>query len=132
MADIGSIVEGKVVKLLKYGIIVELPEGESGLVHISEIDNNFIQDVGDYFRENDQVEVKVIGIDDKGRLQLSVRQAQPDFQEMSRSSSRRRHQSHEEIAAFEDKLSGFLKQSNERLIDLKRNIEAKRGGGRRR
>jgi S1 RNA binding domain protein len=131
MAEIGSIIEGKVVKLLKYGVIVELPEGESGLVHISEIDNNFIQDVSDYFRENDQVEVKVIGIDDKGRLQLSVRQAQPDYVEMSRPPSRRRHRSREELDAFEDKLSGFMKQSSERLLDLKRNIEAKRGGRRR-
>ena len=130
MADIGTVVEGKIVKLLKYGVIVELPEGESGLVHISEIDNNFIQDVSDYFRENDQVEVKVIGVDDKGRMQLSVRQAQPDYQEMSRP-SRRRHQSAEESAVFEDKLSGFMKKSSERLLDLKRNIESKRGGRRR-
>lgn len=130
MADIGSIIEGRVVKLLKYGVIVELPEGESGLVHISEIDNNFIQDVADYFREGDQVEVKVIGIDDKGRLQLSVRQAQPDFQEYSRP-QRRRHQSPEDIAAFEDRLSQFMKKSGERLLDVKRNIESKRGGKRR-
>ncbi|NCO38032.1 MAG: RNA-binding protein S1 [Armatimonadetes bacterium CG_4_10_14_3_um_filter_66_18] len=130
MADIGSIVEGKIVKLLKYGVIVELPEGESGLVHISEIDNNFIQDVADYFREGDQVEVKVIGIDDKGRLQLSVRQAQPDFQEMTRP-TRRRFQSQDEMVEFEDKVSGFMKRSGERLLDLKRNLESKRGGKRR-
>jgi len=130
MADIGSIVEGKIVKLLPYGVIAELPEGESGLVHISEIDNSFIQDVADYFREGDQVEVKVIGIDDKGRLQLSVRQAQPDFQEMTRP-SRRRYRSAEDQEAFEDKLSKFMKRSNERLLDVKRNLESKRGGKKR-
>lgn len=121
-ADPGSIVEGTVVKITTYGAFVELPDGKSGLVHISEIADIYVKDVKDYLKEQEKVRVKVLGLNERGKLDLSVKQALSPEERQSRVRSR---------ASFEDKLKAFMKESEERLLDLKRNTEAKRGGRRR-
>ncbi|OIO92847.1 MAG: hypothetical protein AUJ92_13375 [Armatimonadetes bacterium CG2_30_59_28] len=137
--EVGIISEGTVVKLLPYGVLVRLSDGETGLVHISEIDDSYVRDVADYFQLDDTVSVKILGVNDKGKIELSVRQAggraaitrsterRPSDQEEPEPVERRRdtHQS------FDEKMSQFMKQSGERLLDLRRNIEAKRGGKKR-
>lgn len=132
--EVGSIVEGTVVKLLPYGVLVRLPDGVTGLVHISEIDDRYVRDVNEYFQVNDSVSVKVLNIGDRGRYELSVRQARSRDEKAAdeRPVERppRRHISPEERESFESKLSDFMRHSNERLLDLKRNIESKRGGKR--
>ena len=129
----GDVVEGKVAKLVKFGIIVQLPEGRSGLVHISEIADAYVQDVADYFEEGDGVKVKILGTDERGRLQLSAKQAEarepirPVAPSPGRGSSQGRLSE-----SFEDRLSAFMKHSDKRLVDLKRNQDAKRKRRRRR
>jgi len=109
-------VEGKVVKLLRFGAIVELANGESGLVHISEIAPEFVAAVEDYLREGDEVRVKVLGMKEEGRYDLSIKQAEhPDAQRQSRRPARRPIS-----AAFERRLSEFMKSSNQRQSDLNR------------
>ena len=71
----GTIVEGTVVKITNYGAFVELPDGKSGLVHISEIADTYVKDVKDYLKEHDKVKVKILGLNEKGKLDLSVKQA---------------------------------------------------------
>ena len=121
--DIGTIVEGKVVKITNYGAFVELGDGKSGLVHISEIADVYVKDVRDYLKEQETVRVKVLGLNDRGKLDLSVKQAL---------SPEERHARVREKKTFEEKLKAFMKESEERLLDLKRNTEAKRGGGKKR
>ncbi len=121
-AEPGSIVEGTVVKITTYGAFVELPDGKSGLVHISEIADIYVKDVKDYLKEQDKIRVKVLGLNEKGKLDLSVKQALSPEERQTRGRSR---------SSFEDKLKAFMKESEERLLDLKRNTEAKRGGRRR-
>ena len=75
--EIGMIYEGTVVKLLKYGAIVRLPDGTSGLVHISEIADSFVHDVSDFLREGDVVKVKVTAEREGGRFEMSAKQAEP-------------------------------------------------------
>jgi S1 RNA binding domain protein len=118
----GTIVEGTVVKITHYGAFVELPDGKSGLVHISEIADTYVKDVKDYLKEQEKVRVKVLGLNEKGKLDLSVKQALSPEERVARSRAR---------TSFEDKLKAFMKESEERLLDLKRNTEAKRGGRRR-
>ncbi|HET8679527.1 MAG TPA: S1 RNA-binding domain-containing protein [bacterium] len=120
-ADPGSIVEGTVVKITTYGAFVELPDGKSGLVHISEIADTYVKDVKDYLKEQERVRVKILGLNDRGKLDLSVKQALSPEERQARVRAR---------ASFEDKLKAFMKESEERLLDLKRNTEAKRGGRR--
>jgi transcriptional accessory protein Tex/SPT6 len=73
--EVGQIVPGTVVRLLQYGVLVRLDDGTTGLVHISEIDQNYVRDVGDYFQVNDPVSVKVLATGDRGKVELSVKQA---------------------------------------------------------
>lgn len=118
---VGSIVEGRVTGITKFGAFVELPGGVTGLVHISEVADAYVKDVKDYLKEQDQVQVKVINIDEKGKIGLSIKQARPDYE----ARPPRRNRSDE---SFEDKLSKFLRDSDEKLSDLRRHTEAKRGG----
>ena len=73
--EIGSILEGKVSGTTKFGAFVMLPEGRSGLVHISEIAYTYVNDVKDHLQEGQEVKVKVIGVDDAGRINLSIKKA---------------------------------------------------------
>ncbi|MDR7506468.1 MAG: S1 RNA-binding domain-containing protein, partial [Armatimonadota bacterium] len=70
--DVGSIVEGTVVKITNYGAFVELPDGRSGLVHIREIADTYVKDVRDYLKEQQKVKVKILGVNERGKLDLSV------------------------------------------------------------
>ena len=75
--EVGSVLEGKVTGITKFGAFVSLPEGKSGLVHISEIAYSYVNDVHDLLSEGQEVQVKVIGIDDSNRINLSIKQALP-------------------------------------------------------
>ncbi|MBE3584299.1 MAG: S1 RNA-binding domain-containing protein [Limnochordaceae bacterium] len=120
--EVGSVVEGKVTGITNFGAFVELEGGKTGLVHISEIADAYVRDIKDYVKENDIVKVKIINIHD-GKIGLSIRQASsPGLSGPPR--ERRRPPTR----SFEDRLARFLKESDERLMDLKRATDAKRGG----
>lgn len=114
---VGSIIEGVVIGITKFGAFVELPGGITGLVHISEVADAYVKDVKDYLKETDKVKVKVINIDENGKIGLSIKQANP-------APARRPKPD----GSFEDRLAKFMKDSDERLSDLKRHTDAKRGG----
>ncbi len=140
--ETGAILDGTVVKLLKYGVIVSLPDNLSGLIHISEIADQYVHDVSDFFREGDAVKVKVLGKRDEGRYELSAKQAEarkPLENAPPRPSGPSRgggfgdergerggggHQS------FEERLTDFLKESNRKQNELKRDREGRRRGRR--
>lgn len=139
--EVGSVLEGTVTGITKFGAFVELPDKKVGLVHISEVANEYVKDVHDFLKVQDKVNVKVLSVDDKGKIGLSIKQTQPapekkefrpktefrpkhEFRQHSGFDSNRRSSS----LSFEDRLSKFLKESDERLMDLKRNTESKRGG----
>lgn len=73
---VGAVLEGKVTGITGFGAFVSLPEGKSGMVHISEVANSFVSDIKEFIKEGDTVRVKVIGIDDAGRINLSIKRAQ--------------------------------------------------------
>ena len=114
--EIGQIVEGKVTGITNFGAFVELPTGQTGLVHISEVADEYVKDVNQFLKTNDLVKVKVLNLD-KGKIGLSIRQAQPE-----------RGSKQNTLKSFEDKLAKFMKDSDERQSDLRRNTDAKRGG----
>lgn len=155
--EVGSKLEGKVTGITHFGAFVELSGGVTGLVHISEIADNYVKDVNDFLKVNDSVKVKVINVENDGKIGLSIKQAQdrpvetskPAYtprpkREGNRSFSneggsggsggshrpRGRAQSFEPRGreTFDDKVSKFLKDSEDRLSSLKRNTESKRGG----
>lgn len=71
--EIGKTYDGVVLKLLDFGAIVQVLPGKDGLLHISQIANERVNAVADYLQENQQVRVKVIETDDRGRLKLSMK-----------------------------------------------------------
>ena len=73
---VGSILEGKVTGITKFGAFVSLGENKSGLVHISEIANTYVNDIHDHLQEGQSVKVKVLAIDENGRINLSIKRAQ--------------------------------------------------------
>ena len=73
--EVGKVYNGKVSGLTKFGAFVKLESGESGLVHISEIADSFVSEIKDFLSEGQDVSVKVLNIDDKGRLNFSIKKA---------------------------------------------------------
>ena len=136
--EVGSVVEGVVTGITNFGAFVELPEGKTGLIHISEVADVYVNDVHDFLRERDTVKVKVLTVDDRGKIGLSIKalQDKPAVSAQSAAAPARPPRDPRRTAAsrqmgspsFEDKLSRFLKDSDERLTDLRRKTDSKRGG----
>ena len=139
--EIGVITEGKVTGIAKFGAFVALGDGKSGLVHISEVSTGFVTDINEHLKVGDEVKVKVVSIDDKGRINLSIRQAMPKPEPAPRSErapraaqNTYRSNSRPDFApvetkgpaSFEDMLQKFKQDSDSKLSDLK----AKEDGGR--
>ena len=75
--EVGAVVEGTVTGITKFGAFVSLPDGRSGLVHISEIANTYVNDVNDYLKVGDAVKVKILSVNEAGKINLSIKQTQP-------------------------------------------------------
>lgn len=122
--EVGSVVEGVVTGITNFGAFIQLPGGETGLVHISEIADVYVKDINEFLKQNDKVEVKVISVDPRGKIGLSIRKAKA----APAGNDRRTFSRKKFEPSFEDKLAKFLKESDERLQTLKRSTDAKRGG----
>ncbi len=138
--EVGSKLQGKVTGITNFGAFVELPGGSTGLVHISEVADNYVKDINEFLKVGEEVLVKVVNVEKDGKIGLSIRKAKdrPAGEERSsrpnRPSSQRSPRSQGSRGSsrpshsFEDKMSRFLKDSEERLSTLKRQTESKRGG----
>ena len=127
--EVGSVLEGVVTGITNFGAFVELPGGQVGLIHISEVADVYVRDVKDFLKEQDKVKVKVLSVDTRGKIGLSIKQlAAPAPKKSPAPQDARRPVSKMSPVSFEDKISQFLKNSDERLSDIKRNTESKRGG----
>lgn len=166
--EVGSILEGTVSGITNFGAFIELPENKTGLVHISEVADVYVNDVNDFLKQGQKIKVKVLTISENGRIGLSVKQVPENKTAQAAShgersqagesgnsfADRQSHSSRPEGSmaprpsrppmgvgfarsggrfsngplSFEDKLSRFLKDSDERLTDLKRKMDSKRGG----
>ncbi|MHC0039273.1 S1 domain-containing RNA-binding protein [Pseudoneobacillus sp. C159] len=153
--EVGSKLQGKVTGITNFGAFVELPEGSTGLVHISEVADNYVKDINDHLKVGDMVEVKVINVEKDGKIGLSIKKAvdkpqperpvRPDRPDRpDRPSyggghggggrprqggrSNDRGQGGGQRENFESKMARFLKDSEDRLSSLKRHTESKRGG----
>lgn len=138
--EVGAILEGKVTGITKFGAFVTFAPGKFGLVHISEIANTFVSDVSDHLSEGQDVTVKVIGVDNSGRMNLSIKAVTPAPSEAPGSRPQyikrpqlRTHQKSSEPAApatFEDKLKQFMQDSDSKMSGVKQYSDKK--GSRRR
>lgn len=116
--SVGEIVEGTVTGITNFGAFIQLSKGKSGLVHIPEISHDYVEKVDDYLKKGEKVKVKVLSVTDDGKISLSIRQAkpkttQPAEVEWNKTDSTQKNMS------FEDKLSQFLKDSSDKMDQLK-------------
>jgi S1 RNA binding domain protein len=137
--EVGSKLQGKVTGITNFGAFVELSEGSTGLVHISEVADNYVKDINDHLKVGDIIEVKVINIGKDGKIGLSIKKAKEkvELRPQPRSNSQRprqgkandyRNNNNNKVENFESKMARFLKDSEDRLSSLKRHTESKRGG----
>lgn len=139
--EVDSKLQGKVTGITNFGAFVELPNGSTGLVHISEVADSYVKDINEHLKVGDAVEVKVMNVGADGKIGLSIRRAKPEAERPQRPqrpsggrpggsggnrSGGRQSQSRPEN--FEQKMARFMKDSEERLSTLKRATESKRGG----
>ncbi|GAB3055465.1 S1 domain-containing RNA-binding protein [Salinicoccus sesuvii] len=119
--EVGSKVKGKVTGIKNFGAFVELPGGKTGLVHISEVADQYVEDINEHLSVGEEVEVKVLTVGDDGKISLSIKKAK----EQKPKPKPRKEPSPED---FEKKLSSFLKDSEDRMSTIKRQAESRRGG----
>ncbi len=105
--QVGCIVEGLITGITDFGAFVELGEGKTGLVHISEVAHSYVKDIHNYLKVDEKVKVKIISIGDDGKIGLSIKQ-------LLEAPRRNKPDS----LSFEDKLAKFLKESDEKLQEL--------------
>ena len=151
------LLEGKITKITGFGAFVELTDGRSGLIHISEIADGFVDDIHRFVTEGQEVKVVLVNTDEKGRLSLSLKRAAPSGnapfwnagnQQKKPFRERPKRQSREAAPApdfstpppdfdslpkktdadFEDMMSKFKVRSDEKISDLKKSFISKRGG----
>lgn len=127
-----SIFEAKITGITKFGIFVEIEKGLSGLVHISEVSNSFVQDINDIYNVGDIVKVKVLDCSDPKKISLSIKQTQ----EPSNNSKKQKSENFNTFngikksaqpQSFEDMMAKFKQSSEEKFSQLKhKNSETRR------
>ena len=137
---VGSIVDGKVTGIMKFGAFVSLPEGRSGLVHISEIAYTYVSEVSDFLKVGQEVKVKVISIDENGRINLSIKKTQepPARPGPARKPAGASAPVNAPAApksapqpSFEDKLKQFMQDSDSKLSGVRQYEKSNRRRGNR-
>lgn len=137
--EVGNKVEGKVTGIANFGAFIDLGNNKTGLVHISEVSDSYVENINEELEVGQTVTVKVLSIADDGKIGLSIRKAQdkpveatPRPKAPSRgrtsSSSNKRSAPAPKKEDFDSLMSSFLKDSEDRLTSIKRNTENKRGG----
>lgn len=133
--EVGSVVTGKVVKVMPFGAFVQFGDGVTGLVHISEISRTYVENINDHIKVGDEVSAVVVKIEDNGKISLSIKKALA-----SKSREQRRKEpirpadvdwgkKNDADMSFEDRLSKFKMDSDENMAALKRSADSKRSGG---
>ncbi|MEG1778068.1 MAG: S1 RNA-binding domain-containing protein [Angelakisella sp.] len=145
---VGDIAQGKVAKITNYGAFIDFEDGSTGMIHISEVANTYVKDINDHIKLGDTVSVKVIGINEQNKVSLSIKAMQepppqPPFAQNRQGGGRafsapRPPRSFNKPAAvvstgdpFEDMMNKFKKTSDDKLSDLKKVMDPRKGSSRR-
>lgn len=129
--EVGEVMSGKVTGITKYGVFVDLGPDTTGMVHISEVASTYVREITDHVSVGQQVSVKVLSIDERGRISLSMKQALPSFSPESGDPPRRQKQNprpaewsqpprSSEGGSFDDMLKSFMQSSDEKMSELRR------------
>ena len=127
----GEILEGKVTGITNFGVFVDIGDGKSGMVHISEVANTYVNNINDILKVGDTVKVKLLSINDDGKIALSIKRAQEN--EKKQPKERKPHNTQPKpdgsytwtprkntATSFEEMMNQFKQSSDEKFSDLKR------------
>ena len=136
--EVGQIVEGKVSGITGFGAFIDLPDGETGLVHISEVARNYVKDINEHLSMGQTVKVKVLSLDEKGKISLSIKKAQEGHSQRRAAAPFTGRpaeidwgsENEQKDMSFEDMMASFKQSSDARMLDIKRNVEGKRNNRR--
>jgi len=147
--EIGAIIEGKVTGITKFGAFVELPGGKTGMVHISEVSTTYVKEISDHLSDGQVVKVKVLKISPDGKVSLSIKQCmesqlpstpqqeqrtggpRPKSGRSFKDSGWQGKKPQAEATNFEDMLNRFKQTSEDKMSDLKRTVDMRKGSSRR-
>lgn len=125
----GAVLNGKVTGITKFGAFVDVGEGKTGMVHISEVAQTYVENINDFVKNGDEVKVKVLSIGEDGKISLSIKRAQehqhrngprPAAPVPERPTAREWTTRKNENMSFEDMMSKFKQSSDDKFSDLKR------------
>ena len=144
--EVGKIYDGKVTGVTKFGAFVEVEKGVTGMVHISEVASTFVKEISDFITQGQEVKVKVMSIAEDGKIAMSIKRAEapvsaparnnrnPGKGNGSKTANRPTFEPPQEFAtyqegnkSFEDMLSKFMQKSDEKISDLKKATDNRRG-----
>ena len=147
--EVDTIIEGKVSGITKFGAFVDLPDGSTGMVHISEVSQSYVSDINDFLKMGDTVKVKVLSREDS-KIALSIKQTQPKIERPERTQKPKVRKPYKPAppvtspgsfewqsaqgsgpSSFEDMMSKFKQTSEDKISDLKRSSGESRGYSRR-
>lgn len=131
--EVGQKLTATVTGIKKFGAFVDLGDDKSGLVHISEISNDYVKDIHDILEVGQKVDVLVTNIAEDGKIALSMKKLEEPTKRSTETVHRPSHQSapkhsKQSTQDFDAMMNAFLKDSDARLTSLKCNTEGKRGG----
>lgn len=127
---VGEIIEGKITGITNFGVFVDMGDGKSGMVHISELSNTYVTDINEIFKVGDTVKAKILNIGDDGKIALSIKKAEErpknhnkerkTFTQPKPDGSYTWTPKKSEPASFEEMMNKFKQSSDEKFSDLKR------------
>ncbi len=137
--EVGAVTEGKVTGITKFGAFIEIEKGITGLVHISEISQSYVDDISKVLKIGDIVKVKILNYENK-KLSLSIKKTQENIKQKKDENKAEKKQTLKEQkkdtqqgkekedtnSTFEDMLAKFKKNSEEKMSDIRRNLDGKR------
>lgn len=129
--EVGSIVNAKITGITNFGAFAELPRGKRGMVHISEISSDYVENISDYVSIGQKVKVKILSIGEDGKISLSIKKASEKKREKNsqvesphnepvKGPGNFEWQARRNDGNFEDMLSHFKQTSDEKISTLKR------------
>lgn len=126
---VGEVIEGKITGITNFGVFVDIGDGKSGMVHISELSNTYVTDINEIFKVGDTVKTKILNIAEDGKIALSIKKAaeQPKQQKERKSYTQPKPDNSytwtpkkNEPASFEEMMNRFKQTSDEKFSALKR------------
>ncbi len=143
--EVGKIYDGKVTGVTKFGAFVEVEKGVTGMVHISEVASTFVKEISDFITQGQEVKVKIMSIAEDGKIAMSIKRAEAPAPTTRNNNRNQGHNSskpanrpsfeppqefatyQEGSKSFEDMLSKFMQKSDEKISDLKKATDNRRG-----